>query len=196
MTMNNLRLITMALLMAMISCSDDDESEQQDDGNSTIESYSFTYNETEYEVILEKMSWKEAAAYAKENGGYLAEINSQEEQNTLFTELSKNAGITLTRTTASDGGGASYVWIGGNDMGTEGKWMWDGSNAGSGTQFWQGLADGATVGGLYNNWGDEPDDFEGNQDALGFALTDWPLGVAGEWNDLRDSNRLYFLIEY
>ncbi|MDW3209402.1 MAG: C-type lectin domain-containing protein [Reichenbachiella sp.] len=194
--MNNLRLITMALLMAMISCSDDDESEQQDDGNSTIESYSFTYNETEYEVILEKMSWKEAAAYAKENGGYLAEINSQEEQNTLFTELSKNAGITLTRTTASDGGGASYVWIGGNDMGTEGKWMWDGSNAGSGTQFWQGLADGATVGGLYNNWGDEPDDFEGNQDALGFALTDWPLGVAGEWNDLRDSNRLYFLIEY
>jgi len=196
MTMNNLRLITMALLMAMISCSDDDESEQQDDGNSTIESYSFTYNETEYEVILEKMSWKEAAAYAKENGGYLAEINSQEEQNTLFTELSKNAGITLTRTTASDGGGASYVWIGGNDISTEGKWMWDGSNAGSGTQFWQGLADGATVGGLYNNWGDEPDDFEGNQDALGFALTDWPLGVAGEWNDLRDSNRLYFLIEY
>ncbi|MEP3387277.1 MAG: C-type lectin domain-containing protein [Reichenbachiella sp.] len=194
--MNNLRLITMALLMAMISCSDDDESEQQDDGNSTIESYSFTYNETEYEVILEKMSWKEAAAYAKENGGYLAEINSQEEQNTLFTELSKNAGITLTRTTASDGGGASYVWIGGNDISTEGKWMWDGSNAGSGTQFWQGLADGATVGGLYNNWGDEPDDFEGNQDALGFALTDWPLGVAGEWNDLRDSNRLYFLIEY
>ncbi len=196
MTMNNLRLITMTILMAMISCSDDEGDEPQDDGTSTLESYSFTYNETEYEVILEKMSWKEAAAYAKEQGGYLAEINSQEEQNTLYTELSKNAGITLTRTTASDGGGASYVWIGGNDINAEGEWKWDGNDDGSGAQFWAGLADGSVVGGLYNNWGDEPDDFNDNQDGLGLALTDWPLGTAGQWNDLRDSNRLYFLIEY
>ncbi len=196
MNMNNLRLITMAMLMAMISCSDDEENEPQDDGTSTLESYSFTYNDTEYEVVLEKMSWKDAAAYAKEKGGYLAEINSDEEQRGIFSEVSNNAGITLTRTTASDGGGASYVWIGGNDINEEGEWKWDGNDDGSGAQFWAGLADGSVVGGLYNNWGDEPDDFNDNQDGLGLALTDWPLGTAGQWNDLRDANRLYFLIEY
>jgi hypothetical protein len=27
-------------------------------------------------------------------------------------------------------------------------------------------------------------------------LTDWPFGVAGQWNDVKDNNDLYFVVEY
>ena len=106
-----------------------------------------------------------------------------------------NANIEVDNTVAPDGGGGSYVWLGGNDLAEEGTWIWDGDNDGNGTQFWQGAADGAPVGGLYNNWGNEPDDWNG-QDALGLSLNGWPLGVAGEWNDVDETNSLYFVIEY
>jgi hypothetical protein len=98
-------------------------------------------------------------------------------------------------TSSSDGGDASYVWIGGNDLATEGTWVWDGNNDGSKTDFWIGDKTGTAVEGRYHNWGDEPDDFSG-QDALGLALTDWPLGLASQWNDLRESNKLFFVIEF
>jgi hypothetical protein len=58
-----------------------------------------------------------------------------------------------------------------------------------------GTTTGSAVGGLYNNWGNEPDDFYG-QDGLAIALTNWPNGFAGEWNDVSQSNTLYYLIEY
>jgi hypothetical protein len=84
-------------------------------------------------------------------------------------------------------------------MGEEGKWEWIGES-GEATQFWQGTNSGSAVGGLYNNWGSssfagEPDNYLGNQNALGFALTDWPYGSAGQWNDLNAENLLYFIIE-
>ena len=79
-------------------------------------------------------------------------------------------------------------------MGEEGKWEWIGEN-GEATQFWQGTAFGSVVGGLYNNWGNEPDDYMGQQDGLGLALTNWPMGFAGEWNDLNVENLLYFIVE-
>jgi len=157
--------------------------------------FSFTYNGSTYEVVRENKTWVEAAACAVDHNGFLAEINDQAEQDAIFAELS-NASITNSNTVASDGGGASYVWIGGNDLGTEGEWTWDGDNSGSGNQFWQGTASGSPVGGLYNNWGNEPDDFGSGQDGLGLAITSWPLGVAGQWNDVADGNTLYFIIEY
>ena len=52
------------------------------------------------------------------------------------------------------------------------------------------------------NWGTafgvqwEPDDFLGSQDALAMSVDGWPLGNAGEWNDLDENNELYFVIEY
>lgn len=156
--------------------------------------YTFTTGGIKYEIIKEKLNWVNAAACAVTRGGKLAEINSQAEQDTLFNRINK-AGITASNTIAPDGGGASYLWIGGNDLSTEGKWIWDGDNTGTFAQFWQGTASGSPVGGLYNNWGNEPDDYNG-QDALGFAFTNWPLGVAGEWNDLKETNLLYYIIEY
>jgi len=156
--------------------------------------YTFTYNGATYEVVKENKTWAEAADCAVIRGGILAEINDQAEQDAIYTELNTNSGISVANTVAPDGGNASYVWIGGNDIGTEGEWIWDGGNAGSGAQFWQGTSTGSPIGGLYNNWGNEPDDWNG-QDALGLAVTDWPLGVSGQWNDVDDGNSLYFVIE-
>ena len=104
------------------------------------------------------------------------------------------SGIVNSSTTAPDGGGAAYVWLGGNDRTIEGNWVWDSYSTGTG-QFWQGSRTGTVVGGLYNNWGNEPDNFN-NQDALGFALSSWPFGVTGEWNDVDENNNLYFIVEY
>lgn len=166
----------------------------------TANIYSFVYNGSSYELIRENKTWVNAANCAVERGGFLAEINDLAEQNAIYTELSTNAGIVLNNTVAPDGGGASYVWLGGNDLSVEGTWIWDGNNDNAGSQFWQGNASGNPVGGLYSNWGNEPDNFS-EQDALGLALTQWPLasgslGTASQWNDVDQDNTLYFLVEY
>lgn len=154
-----------------------------------------TYNGKNYEIVKENRSWVASAAVAVERGGFLAEINDLDEQNAIFDELG-NASIIASNTVAPDGGNASYVWIGGNDITTEGNWFWDGNNDGTGNQFWMGTLSGSPVNSLYNNWGDEPDDFGSGQDGLGLALTDWPFGVAGQWNDVAQTNELYFIIEF
>lgn len=158
--------------------------------------FSFIYDGKTYEVIKENKTWINAAACAVERGGILAEINDLAEQNEIFSQLSSNAGINTNNTIAPDGGNASYVWIGGNDLAIEGNWVWDGDNDNNSTQFWMGDLNGNPVGGLYNNWGNEPDDFGSGQDGLGLALTNWPLGTAGQWNDVSHTNTLYYVIEY
>lgn len=154
----------------------------------------FEYNNKNYEIIKENKDWVTAANCAVSRGGILVEINDQAEQDEIFLQLG-NAGIINANTVAPDGGGGAYVWIGGNDAQNEGVWVWDGGNENVGPQFWQGDATGNPVGGLYNNWGNEPDDF-GTQDYLGLSLDGWPLGVAGEWNDITLLNELYFVVEY
>jgi hypothetical protein len=157
--------------------------------------YTFYYNGIKYEVIKENRNWHDAVLVAENRGGILAEINSQEEQDSIYFHI-QNAGITLENTVAPDGGEKSYLFLGGNDINEEGKWIWDGNFDNYGKQFWQGtFSEGYVVDSLYNNWGNEPDNFSG-QDALGLALENWARGSAGEWNDISIINELYFLIEY
>ncbi len=156
--------------------------------------YAFHTNNVPYEIVRENRNWTSAAACAVSRGGKLAEINSQQEQDSLFYHVNL-AGITASNTVALDGGGASYLWIGGNDLASEGNWVWNGDNNGTSIPFWTGTASGSPVGGLYSNWGNEPDNWNG-QDGLGFAFTDWPLGIAGQWNDVFASDALYYIIEY
>lgn len=157
--------------------------------------YTFVYNGKSYEVVKENKTWVDAATCAVERGGILAEIDDVNENTAIYNELINNAGITNSNTTAPDGGGGAYVWLGGNDISTEGVWIWDGDNNATGSQFWQGTASGNPVGGLYTNWGNEPDNYN-NQDALGLSLNGWPLGSASQWNDVDDGNTLYFVIEH
>lgn len=166
--------------------------------------YSFNYNGHTYEVVKENKSWTDAAACAVARKGYLAEINDAAENAAIFNQLSNNAGITTSNTIPNNGGGAAYVWIGGNDITTEGTWIWDGDNTGTSTQFWSGTASGSAQNSAYTNWGttsgqNEPDDYQAGQpgqDGLAIALTNWPYGVAGQWNDITHTETIFYLIEH
>jgi hypothetical protein len=174
--------------------------------------YSFNYNGKMYDVVKERKSWENAAACAAERGGCLVEIIDQAEQNAVYDAIINGAGVSPTYTSSPDGGGIAYVWIGATDKLTEGTWLWDGDNNGSGSNFWTGegsagTGGGSAVGGSYINWGgtstgspNEPDNWN-NQDAAGIALAGWPsgttlLGIPGEWNDISITNLMYFVIEY
>lgn len=177
----------------------------------TANIYSFNYGGHSYEIVKEMKNWANAASCAIERGGYLVEINDQIEQNYIYSQIAA-AGISTTYTQVMDGGGTAYIWIGATDKFTEGSWKWDGANANTGTNFWNGqgaagAGGGSAVGSAFVNWGGkstgtikEPDDYGSQQDAAAIALAGWPsgttmLGVGGEWNDIDLSNAIYFIIE-
>lgn len=194
--MKKLAAYTFWLLVLNIACSSTDDSpsvENEPDPTSTI--HEFTVGDKKYELIKMNKSWLDAAALAVNRGGYLAEIDNSSEQSSIFSELKNRADIKLNLTQAGDGGDASYVWLGGNDFSTEGEWVWDGRNNNQGPRFWDGDQNGASVDGMFNNWGDEPDNFE-SQNGLAMALIDWPRGTSGQWNDVKENNLLYFVVEY
>jgi hypothetical protein len=180
--------------------------------------YSFMFQGKKYEIVKELYSWAIAAQCATDRGGYLVQINSRAEQDTVYRSIVNGAKIPVNYKTVLDGGGVAYLWIGATDKGTEGTWLWDGNNDGIGTHFWTGQGSagngsGTAVGNNYNNWGgasvnpnnssrrNEPDDYAGAQDGAAIALSGWPggsgaLGIAGEWNDISTTNQIYFIIEY
>ena len=164
-----------------------------------IHSFTDDTNTTTYEIIKLRKTWRQAAEIAVLRGGKLAEVNGTVENNLIFNGLMA-AGLNTGSTVAPDGGGGAYVWLGGNDFANEGNWTWDGKNVGNGIQFWDGnQTDGNNTNNYEDNWGtlfgvqNEPDDFLG---ARRFGLDGWPLGSAGQWNDLDENNTLYFVVEY
>jgi hypothetical protein len=115
---------------------------------------SFTYDGHDYELIQETLSWEDAAACAVSRGGYLAEVNFQQEHDSVYQWLSTDPDITPNGTI--DVFGASSIWLGGTDKVTEGDWMWDGNDDGTGTSFWLGQSGGSSVGGAFSAWGSFP----------------------------------------
>lgn len=158
--------------------------------------FAFTYGGKNYEIIKENKTWMEAAACAVTRGGYLAEVNNAAENEAIFNQLAL-AGVNPDDTEASDGF-SSYIWLGGNDISSEGNWIWDGDGDAAGIPFWQGTANGTPINDRYNNWGNEPDNFGGGvgQDGLGMAVESFPNGEAGEWNDVNHNNALFFVVEF
>jgi hypothetical protein len=169
--------------------------------------FQFIFNDHTYQVITTSSSWEAASAAARSktvNGvqGYLAHIDNLQENTAIFDQLMANISSNdFGNTSSPDGGGAAYVWIGANDISTEGTWVW----VDDGTQFWRGNNFGSSVDGRFNNWsqGNEPDDFgpAREQDAAGIALTEFPLGssswgVQSEWNDVDINNNLYYVVEF
>ena len=98
--------------------------------------YSFTYNGNNYDIVKEKLSWEDAAAYAVNLGGHLIHINNLEEQNAIYDTIVNGAQISDSYTTVADGGAIAYIWIGATDKNTEDDWIWDGDNDGVGESFW------------------------------------------------------------
>ncbi len=200
------------VLMASIailgtSCSDKD--------NDPPASSYFYCNGHSYLIVKEKKSWVDAAADAVAKGGYLVEIGSKAEQDSIYKGI-QNSGISKTYVSVADGGGAAYIWIGATDRAGEGVWIWNGANkSGTFPLFWLGSNTGGTVGGAYVNWGgtstgtfNEPDNFTdpqvspNGQNAAAIALAKWPadypatLGIAGEWNDIAETNKIYYIVEF
>lgn len=174
--------------------------------------HTFSYDNHVYQIYSSKKSWTEAASHAKSLGGYLVHIESSVEQSAIWSAIQSK--VATNYTTVMDGGGIAYVWIGATDVSSEGTWLWDGTNSGTGINFWNGQGsagkgDGSPVSSRYNNWGGtqqygnpkEPDDYGSNQDAAAIALEPWPknngsLGKGGEWNDISISNSLFYVVEY
>jgi hypothetical protein len=162
---------------------------------------SFSFNGVNYEIIKVGATWTGAAEIAVSRNGKLVEIESVEEQNAIFSAIG-SAGLNASDTVAADGGGGAYLWIGGNDIAAEGSWVWDGDNDLSTESFWSGTYEGTAIADSYVNWGttfsvqNEPDDYQTQQDALAISLDGWPLGSAGQWNDVDQTNLLYSIVEY
>ena len=153
-----------------------------------------TYQGHFYKFYSDRLTWTAAKDFAEDLGGYLVIVNNASENNFIKTNIN---GLSFSGS-ASDGGGAKYVWLGGSDTNVEGQWKWvDGSSVprnNSTNKYW---GDGAGHGA----GGSEPDNFD-NQDCLAIGLEGWPTfnpgfyGSKGQWNDIDCSNRLGFIVEF
>ena len=156
-----------------------------------------------YQLVTSPTTWHQASAAAEAltlggNTGYLARIDSASENEAILTAVSTHLSPEqFAETIPDDGSEAAFVWLGGSDQDSEGQWVW----TNNGDPFWQGDFNGAAVGGRYANWGVQPDNAGGAEDALAMGLADWPepfydLGDTGQWNDLNAENPLFYLVEF
>jgi hypothetical protein len=166
-------------------------------------------------LIADMKSYADANQAACDSSGHLVYLNDSAEAAATYAAILAS-GISTTYASVSDGGGIAYIWIGANDISTEGTWKWEKQGTACtsvGLEFWSGQGAAGSGGGtpsngLFNNWGgsstgtpNEPDNFgSGGQNAGAIALDGWPsgttnLGIAGEWNDIAVTNSLYYIIE-
>jgi hypothetical protein len=155
----------------------------------------FTYGGHSYTIITTPATWTAARAVVGGRGEHLAFIDSAAENTAIFNALVAAA----VTTTAPDGGGARYAWIGGTDDPTavtaasEGNFYWS-----DGTRFWSGGLTGSAYGGRYANFGTvnskEPDNWN-TQNFIAMGVTAWPNGAAAQWNDIAGANSLVYVSE-
>jgi hypothetical protein len=156
-----------------------------------------------YKLVESPASWDEATATAAEislgeEAGYLARIDSAAENAAIVSALSAHLSpAQLANSIPNDVSEAPFIWIGGSDEDREGRWLW--SN--NGDSFWQGDFNGKAIAGRYTNWGVQPDNAGGAENALAVGLANWPapfydLGSTGQWNDLEADNQLLYLVEF
>ena len=155
-----------------------------------------------YILVKTPKDFEEAQAASISLGGHLAEFETANEATAVWSEI--NAILTdlqsdFSDTRANDGGSAAYVWIGGSDGDTT-------STQTSSTWNWQWSESSTEIAKTRTEWGTgwggtEPDNSRGVQHRLALGLEDWSrgnpgkYGNAGEWNDVRASNELWFLVE-
>jgi hypothetical protein len=163
----------------------------------------FEHDGHTYKLVALPATWDEAAAAAKATAlagdpGYLARIDSAAENQAILEAVTSHLSpAQLANSIPNDGSEAAFVWLGGSDARREGQWTW--SN--NGDLFWQGDFNGAPVKGRFTNWGVQPDNLGGAENALAMGLANWPepfndLGAAGQWNDLEAGNKLVYIIEF
>jgi len=155
-----------------------------------------------YLLIKEPKTFAEAVTASKSYGGNLAQFETEEEASHAWIEIQKiipTIKEDFDKSTASDGGKASYLWIGGTDGDTESTTL-------SETWNWKWTQTGRVISKSRSEWGsgwggDEPDNSRGIQHRLAMGLEDWSrgnpgkYGTSGQWNDISENNKLWFLVE-
>lgn len=126
-----------------------------------------------YYRLTEPMTWAQGQdlATSPEWHGYLCSINDAAENTWLYEMFGPVGGS---------------FFFGGNDIATEGRWVWaeDDSN------FWNGNFEGSAVPGFYSNWNNqEPNDAGGNEDAAQFYAN------SGKWNDINAGSSYRCIVE-
>jgi len=163
----------------------------------------FEHDGHTYKLIESTATWERASKIAGSmtlggESGYLVRIDSAEENKAIFDIVTERLSAEQrAATTPDDGSEAPFIWLGGSDAANEGDWRWSNNDE----PFWSGDFNGSSVDGSYHNWGVQPDDATGLEDALAMGLGDWPapfydLGSAGQWNDLDPANSLFYVIEF
>ena len=163
----------------------------------------FEHDGHTYKLIESAATWEQASKAAGtmtlgDESGYLVRIDSAEENTAIFDiVVERLSDEQIAATTPDEGPGAPFIWLGGSDAENEGDWRWTNNNE----PFWSGDFNGSPVADRYNNWGVEPDDAGGVEDALALGLGGWPapfydLGNAGQWNDLDPSHALFYIVEF
>jgi hypothetical protein len=148
----------------------------------------FYYDGHSYLIGSTTQNWSDAATSWSWSDGHLAIISSLDE-NTAIHDVAAQV-ISSYAPYAPDGGNAIYLWLGASDIANEGSWEWiDGSSVSNYTNWGSGA------------FGTEPDNFGGTQDVMAMGIEAWPypdggIGVAGEWNDIDPSNKLYSITEW
>jgi len=164
--------------------------------------FDFKIAGTNYTLYKEKVNFKKASKLAQIMGGYLAEEEKNpdlsKETNNVYKKIIKHlSDDEITDTTSQrNAGDAAYVWLGGSDQKKEGDWRWLRSNEPIEDINWGNSG--------FNPGRHEPDNYKGEQHHLALALEFWPrgarkyelLGNPGQWNDISEKNKLYFVIEY
>lgn len=143
----------------------------------------FEYEGHHYQILgghWAQITWPSAQQDAwyrcyKGTPGYLASINSENENEFLREHLRANGGFVQ----------GDSAWIGGNDMTNEGSFEWvDGYNA---MTIFSGPGSSA---GAYSNWMTGEPNSNGDEDCVMF-------NSEGEWNDDNCYKGLpFFIVEY
>ena len=164
-----------------------------------MSNYSWEYESSRYELVKDALDFSSAVTAASNAGGYLAEINSSEENSNVFSNVYDQINAyEYNNTRAEDGGNSAYVWLGGSDSTNEGNWKW--ITSGSDILLSRPEWGSGELGQEPDNssWGGE------TQDGLALGLENWPQGFAdgegfgnaGSWNDVFMSNNLFYVIEF
>jgi hypothetical protein len=166
----------------------------------------FDYGGHHYIIESTAHTWANARSSAESSiyaglHGYLAIINDDAENTAVYNKLI-SAGIS---TTANDGGGAKYAWLGGTDdpsafaPASEGNFFWTATSQ----QFWSGGlpssrgGSGHAISSVYQNFGSgEPDNYQNSQNYVALGLSGWPYGTAKQWNDINGADTIAYVMEF
>ncbi len=128
-----------------------------------------TYNGHKYYLSMTEQTWRAARERCEAVGGYLARIETPEEQAFVW-RIIKAAKVKTVD-------GYAFVWIDGSDEHQEGTWQ---------------FSDGSPM--KYFIWGNsEPNNFDGREHSLGIGIGP---GADGKWSDVNGMSRRRYLCEW